>query len=404
MPTRSFTVASVARLKPPPTGQIDHFDKGYPGLALRVSYGGARAWIYLYRFHGKLRRISLGRYPGLGLAEARTAWRDARLQVARGENPARPKPTHADSFSAIADEWLKRDQAHRRTYLETKRKIDVDVRPFWNDRPFASITRRDVIELIDRIADRGALTAARRTQGVLHRLFRWARGRGIVEVNPVSDLPKPGGAEVRRDRVLNDAELALVWCAASNTEWPWHAIFKLLILTGARRQEIGALRWSEIDGNTIRLEGARTKNGEPREIPLAPMASMLIQGLPRIGGSDFVFSTTGGGTPVRSYGRIKALLDERIAKLNHGRTLPAWRIHDLRRSVATGLQRLQARLETIEAILGHVSGSRSGIVGIYQRYEFGPEARLALEAWARHVEAIISGTPAKVVKLERRPR
>src|SRR5262249_50092475 len=158
-------------------------------------------------------------------------------------------------------EWLKRDQAHRRTYLETKRKIDVDVRPFWNDRPFASITRREVIELIDRIADRGALTAARRTQGVLHRLFRGARGRGIVEVNPVSDLPKPGGAEVRRDRVLNDAELALVWRAAGDTEWPWHAIFRLLILTGARRQEIGALCWSEIDGNTVRLEGARTKNG-----------------------------------------------------------------------------------------------------------------------------------------------
>src|SRR5262249_55545194 len=250
----------------------------------------------------------------------------------------------------------------------------------------------------------GALTAARRTEGGVEGVVRWGRGRGMGEVNPVSDLPKPGGAEVRRDRVLNDAELALVWRAAGDSEWPWDAIFRLLILTGARRQEIGALCWSEIDGNTVRLEGARTKNGQPREIPLSHLAVMLIGGLPRIAGSDFVFSTTGGGTPVRSYGRVKALLDERIAKLNHGRALPAWRIHDLRRSVATGLQRLQARLETIEAILGHVSGSRGGIVGVYQRHSFADEARIALEAWARHVEQIISGAPAKVVTLGRRPR
>jgi len=404
MPIRSLTVASVVRLKPPPSGQVDHFDKGYPGLALRVSYGGAKAWIFLFRFHGKLRRVSLGRYPGMGLAEARTAWRDARLLVAKGENPTRPKPTHADSFGAIADEWLKRDQAHRRTYLEVKRKIDVDVRPYWDGRVFTSIARRDVIELIDRIADRGALTAARRTQGVLHRLFRWARGRGIIETNPVADLPKPGGGEVRRDRVLNDAELALVWKAAGDTEWPFGPIFRLLILTGARRQEIGALCWREIDGNTIRLEGARTKNGEPREIPLSPLASMLIAGLPHIAGSEFVFSTTGGGTPVRSYGRIKARLDEAITKLNHGRAFPPWRIHDLRRSVATGLQRLNARLETIEAILGHTSGSRSGIVGVYQRHSFADEARLALEAWARHIEQIISREPGKVIPIGRRPR
>jgi integrase len=403
MPSRSLTVASVARLKAPPDGQVDHFDKGYPGLALRVSYGGAKAWVYLYRFHGKLRRVSLGRYPGMGLAEARTAWRDARLLVAKGENPARPKPTLADSFGAIADEWLKRDQAYRRTYAEVKRKIDVDVRPYWDDRPFASITRRDVIELIDRIADRCAVTASRRTQGVLHRLFRWARGRGIIEANPVADLPKHG-TETRRDRVLNDAELALVWRAAGDTDWPFGPIFRLLILTGARRLEIGALRWPEIDGNTIRLAGARTKNGEPREIPLSPMASILIQALPRIAGSDFVFSTTGGGTPVRTYGRAKALLDEKIAKLNHGRAIPPWRIHDLRRSVATGLQRLGAKLETIEAILGHVGGSRSGVVGIYQRYEFGPEAQLALEAWARHIEQIVSGEPGKVIPIGRRPR
>src|SRR5215468_6867997 len=109
MPTRALTAASVARIKPPDKGQIDHFDKGFPGLALRVSYGGARAWAYMFRAHGKLRRITLGRWPAMSLSEARDAWREARKAVDRGENPARPKP--ADAFEAVMAEWLKRDQA-----------------------------------------------------------------------------------------------------------------------------------------------------------------------------------------------------------------------------------------------------------------------------------------------------
>src|SRR5262245_23314492 len=115
MPTHSLTVAAVERIKPPQQGQADHFDKGYPGLALRVSYGGARSWTYVYRLHGKLRRVTLGRYPAMGLVVAREAWREARQLVGKGESPARQKPTLADRFEAVADEWLKRDQAHNRS-------------------------------------------------------------------------------------------------------------------------------------------------------------------------------------------------------------------------------------------------------------------------------------------------
>src|SRR6266540_247613 len=163
MPARALTVASVERIKPPPEGQADYFDKGFPGLALRVSYGGAKSWVFFYRLHGgKLRRLTLGRFPGMELADARTAWQEARKAVGKGENPARRKPTIADSFAAVADEWLKRDQAKNRSYREVKRAIERDVKPEWEGRLFASITRRDVLDLIDGIADRGALTYARR--------------------------------------------------------------------------------------------------------------------------------------------------------------------------------------------------------------------------------------------------
>ena len=192
MPTRSLTVASVARIKPPKAGQADYFDKGYPGLALRVSYGGAKAWVYFYRLHGKLRRLSLGRFPGMGLDEAHEAWRVARLAVSKGESPAHIRPTTADSFAAVAEDWLKRDQARNRSAAEVRRVIERDVNPLWGERLIAAITRRDALELIDAVADRGAMTMARRLHAHLHRLFRWAVGRGIIETNPMADLPKPG--------------------------------------------------------------------------------------------------------------------------------------------------------------------------------------------------------------------
>src|SRR5262245_17745697 len=397
MPTRSLTVASVARIKPPKQGQADHFDQGFPGLALRVSYGGQKAWTFFYRLHGgKLRRLTLGHFPAMGLAEARDAWRDAREAVGKGENPARKKPTQADSFDAVADEWLKRDQAHNRSFNEVKRVVERDVKPVWEGRLIANIRRRDALELIDHIADRGAVTLARRTHAHLHRLFRWAVARGIIEANPFADLPRPGKV-VKRDRVLADAELALIWRAAGDTEWPFGPLFQLLILTAARKMEIAALHWPEIDDGIIRLKGQRTKSAEPHAIPLSRPALAIIETLPRMAGSELVFTTT-GKTCVSGFSKAKEAIDAAI-KIKSGRALPEWRIHDLRRSAATGLQRLGVNLQVIEAILGHVSGSRAGIVGVYQRYGFDAEKREGLEAWARHVEAITSGKPGKVVPL-----
>lgn len=425
MPSRSLTVAAVERIKPPATGQADYFDKGYPGLALRVSYGGAKSWVYFYRMYGgKLRRLTLGRWPAMELADARTAWQDARKAVGKGENPARRKPTAADSFAAVADEWLKRDQANNRSHDEVKRAIERDVKPEWESRLIATIKRRDVIELIDAVADRGAVTMARRLQAHLHRLFRWAAGREIIETNPIAGVDKPG-ATIARDRVLTDTELVLVWNAASwdpvkKIGWPFGPAVRLLMLTGARREEIGALRWTEIRGDSfkdkqskaskaksdipeddrIELEGARTKNGEPRTIPLSRAAADLILSLPRIDKSEYVFTTT-GKTPVSGWSKAKQLLDASAAETK-GKLLPKWRLHDIRRTVATVMQRLQISLQVVEAVLGHISGSRAGIVGVYQRHEYAEEKRAALEAWSRHLDSMVSGKSTKVIPIRSR--
>ena len=187
----------------------------------------------------------------------------------------------------------------------------------------------------------------------------------------MAGMERPG-TEASRDRVLSDDELAEVWNAAG--ELPsFGPLVKLLILTGARREEIGQLKWSEIAGDTIKLSNGRTKTGVPQTIPLSPQARELLAGIRRIAGSDYVF-TTDGVKPVSAWSRAKARLDEACGVAD-------WRIHDLRRTVATGLQRLGFNLQTIEAVLGHTSGSRSGVVGVYQRHSFDTEKRAALEAW-----------------------
>jgi integrase len=330
----------------------------------------------------------------MSLADAREAWRAGRRLVSEGENPARQRPAASDSFAAVAAEWMRRDQASNRTASDVKRAIERDVMPAWRDRLVATLTRRDVIELIDAVADRGAPIMARRLHAYLHRLFRWCVGRGITESNPMADLPKPG-AEVRRDRVLTDAELSAVWNATDRLGWPFGPAIKLMILTGARRDEIGALRWSEVGGDEIKLDGARTKNGEPHTIPLASAVVAIIETLPRVGGGDFVFSTT-GNTPVSGWSKAKAALDGAAAEIYGRGPLPYWRLHDLRRTCATGLQRLGIGLQAIEAVLGHIGGSRAGIVAVYQRHSFAVEKRAALAAWAREVERI-AGKPATVV-------
>jgi integrase len=399
LPARALTVAAVERIKPPKSGQIDYFDKGFPGLVLRCSYGGAKTWALVYRLHGKLHRMTLGRWPALDLADARSAWRGARNLVAKGESPANRRPASADSFAAVAAEWMKRDQAGNRSAKAVWRMIEHDVLPEWRDRQISTINRRDVIDLIDRVTDRGSVVTARRLHAHVHRLFRWAVGRGVLDINPMAELPKPG-AEVGRERVLSDGELRVVWQAAETIGWPFGSVIKLLILTGARRAEIGALRWSEVEGDKITLDAVRTKNSQIQHIPLSAPAAEVIAALPRIG-DGFAFTTT-GRTAVSGWSKAKTQIDKAAIAHNDGTPLADWHVHDLRRTVATGLQRLGFNLQIIETILGQVGGSRSGIIRIYQRHSFDAEKKIALDAWAREVERIVAGTAAVVVPMMRR--
>ena len=369
------------------------FDQSYPGLALRLSCGGRKSWVYFYRINGKLKRMTIDTYPVMSVAEAHDAWRAARDQVRAGRDPARKEGVGSTDFKGVFEEWLARDQAGNKSRKIVRRKLEKDVLPSWANRHIGTIGRRDILDIIDAIADRGAVTQARRVHAFLHRLFKWAVGRGIIDRNPVADLPKPG-QDTRRDRVLSDDELAAIWNAASEFGYPYGDVIKLLILTGARREEIGQLRWAEIDGDSITLAADRTKTSIAHVIPLSAPARAIIEALPRISGSPLVF-THDGRRPIASWHKAKPRLDTMAY-------VRGWVVHDIRRSVATGLQKLGTPLQVTESVLGHTAGSRAGVVGIYQRHDYADEKRSALEAWGAHIMALIGGrSTAQVVPLRR---
>jgi integrase len=371
----SITEPAARKFTVPASGQVDHFDKQYPGLALRVSCGGRRSWTYTYRIGGKQKRMTLGLFPAeLTVAQAHDAWRKARDSVRTGRDPS--LAPSKDDFRHVFEEWMKRDQCDNRSTADTRRKFEKNILPHWQHRPIASIGRRDLLDVINAIADRGAIIQARRIQSRLHRLFAWAVGYGYIETNPVTGLPKPG-SEKSRDRVLTDDELLKVWQGAERLGYPYGPAVQLLILTGARRDEIASLRWSEIIGDTISLSGDRTKNGQAHIIPLSAPARDILNRLPRVVNRDFVFSN--GMRPISCWPRATKELPKFA---NH------WTIHDLRRTLATGLQRLGVPLQVTEAVLNH-TGSRAGIVGIYQRHDYAQEKRSALDAWGAHVASLV---------------
>jgi integrase len=391
LPKRALTSASVERLKPPAEGQIDIFDRGYPGLALRVSYGGAKSFVFFYRIGGgKLKRMTLGTFPAMSLNKARETWRQARQDASEGRDPsnARQRQRGAADFQSVAEEWLRRDQAKNRSHNTVKRILNKDVLPLWGHRSIKEISRRDVLDLIDGIADRGAIGMARQVHSHLHRLFKWCIGRGIIEANPVADLPKPGAA-IARDRVLNDAEIVAVWKAAAEVGWPYGPIMQLLLLTAARRDEIGSLRWVEIEQASIELSRDRTKTSEARSIPLSSLARAIVDGLPRIANAEFVFSTT-GTTPVSGWSKAKKQIDQHCK-------IPAWRLHDLRRTASTGMNELGVDPHIVEAVLGH---KVRGVAGVYNKAKYEAAKRAALEAWGAHVMALVEGKrPGKVLPM-----
>jgi integrase len=255
------------------------------------------------------------------------------------------------------------------------------------------IKRSDVTPIWDKLQTRPAI--ARLTHATLRKLFRWAVGRGDLDRSPLEGVEAPPPVPAR-ERVLSDGEIALIWSGCDELDYPFAGLFRLLLLTGQRREEVASLQWAELSRDEALwvLPSNRSKN---KKLHLVPLSSLSLKLLDELAGGDrwpakgLVFSTT-GKTPVSGFSKAKRRLDEYIlSRAGEGALLEPWRLHDLRRTVATGLQRLGVRFEVTEAVLNHVSGSRAGIAGVYQRHDWREEKKRALDAWAAHVNQVAHG-------------
>jgi integrase len=386
-----LTAASLANLKLE-SGDKDHiwFDDAVPGFGLRIRNTGSRSWIYQYKIGGKTRRLVLGHATAIKPARAREIAGELHAKVKLGGDPAAEKRAQVErsshSFGALAQQYLaaRRNGLPPRSLPVIERYLEIYAAPF-DKLPIDSIDRRAVAERLAGIErDSGAVTS-NRVRSTLSAMFTWAIKEGLLAGNPVIGTNKR--PEQARDRVLSEKEIQLVWHALPDNGYG--TIVKLLILTGQRANEIAALRWSEIDfkTNVINLRRERTKNGRPHTIPLAATARALLAEMPVQEGRELVFGK--GAGPFGDWSNSKKKLDAAIA--GNGKPLPPWTIHDLRRSVATGMADIGIQPHIIEAVLNHVSGHKGGVAGIYNRANYAKEKAEALARWDAHVAAIVGG-------------
>ena len=377
------------------------------GLYLVVQPSGSKSWALRYRAAGKPKKLTIGPYPGIDLATARKRAQEALGSVAKGNDPASEKKAareaqraekraSLDIVETVVDSFIERyAKPNTRDWRETERLLKKDIVGEWRGRRLSEIGKADVHELLDKIIDRGAPVGANRTFAQLRKMCRWAVQRGLIATSPCDGLTAPS-SEKSRDRVLDDQELRLVWNASGAIGFPFGPIIRLLILTGQRRDEVAHAAWSEIDieKKLWIIPAERAKNRRAHTVPLSDQAIEVLKVLPRFtrkpGSKDFLFS--GGNTPPSGFGRAKQRLDKEVSKLlKDAEPIAPFVLHDLRRSVASGMARIGTVLHVIERCMNHVSGTFAGIVGVYQRHSFADEMRAALDTWARHVDRIASG-------------
>ncbi len=443
----TLTDKRIASVTAPKTGRSELWDRLTPGLALRVTTNGVRTWS-LKVWTGppdarKQRRVLLGHprredgLPVLTLAQARDRAREVKRLAAEGKpltpTDAAGQGAKADTFGNLAADYLKHLAANERpsTVKEARRILEVhrDLAP-WRDRPLASITGDDVRALRDRIADRGAEIQSNRTLARLHAMFRWAVDECRIAASPAAGIKKRTKEE-ERDRVLSDEELRHFWAGCEDIGWPFGPLCQLLLLTAQRRDEVGEMRWSEVDlaARVWRLPRSRAKNDQTHLVHLAGAAVDILTGLAeqraRLAyrkASDLVFPTQ-DGVAVSGFTWGKAKLDAAMVKARRralgqpeedselrkvlgiadDRPLPIeiahWVLHDLRRSAATGMARLGIAPHVCDRILNHTSGSIRGVAAIYNRHAYLDERQAALEAWSRFVMSLVNPAAGNVVPL-----
>ena len=464
--TKALTAAACAKFAPGPKRRRIR-DAGARSLFLIVEPSGRKSWQMRFRRpDGRPGKITLGPFdqsgrelrgdPQIGqplsLQAARqlaaTVHREralghdvvadhhARRHRRRVEVEERAASTFGTAVRDYIDEHAKPETRNWQStaLLLGLRYVDGDdfeetrdgLAQRWRDRPVREIDAHSIWAVVDeakRVGVPGVKARNRKKSDARARMlfvalssfFGWLKRERRVDGNPCRDLSRPAAA-VSRDRLLSSDEIRWFWAACESVDAPrvpgavrpFAPLLRLLLLTGARLNEVAGMTRDELsdDASLWSLPGSRTKNGRAHVVPLPPLARELIAS---VGGDSGLIFTTTGTTPVSGWSRTKARLDAAmldIAKRERGAgtTIPPWRLHDLRRTAVTGMVELKVPTNVVELVVNHVSGTRAGVAGVYNRSEMLDERRAALERWAAHVRGLVTPRPENVVKLAREQR
>jgi integrase len=404
-----LTQRNVAGLKLP-DGMTDkiYFDDDLKGFGLRLRSDGGRlrrTWVAQYRVGSATRRLRIGDAETMNPDQARAKAKEELAKVALGHDPQGEKVAQrlnaAHTLRSVVDDYLamKKLELERGEYRASSYRVTglyLTGKAYFgplHSTAITEITLPDIATRLNAITRNSGTVTSGRARSALSSLFAWAMQNGLMgrdPRNPVIATKKPKDA-TPRDRVLSEAELAAIWRACKDDDFG--KIVKLLMLTGCRRDEIGGLRWNEIDleKGLLSLPGERVKNGHAHTLPLTPLALAIIGSVHRRIDRDFLFADR-SNVGFTDWSGAKRDLDDRL-----GDDVAQWRLNDLRRTVATQMGDLGVEPHIIEAVLNHHSGHRSGVAGVYNRAKYVRQVATALALWADHVRSLIDGGERKVL-------
>lgn len=354
-------------------------------------------------------RRALGTYGELTLEQARAKARKWLALIEQGKDPkieeerlrAAEQRKRASTFAAVAEDFIKDKLPGERNGREVERDIRREFMPAWGGRPVADITPFDVVQIVKAAKDRGSPYQAHNLLGIVRRLFSWAIAQHAygLETSPCDRLKPKSliGPKAARTRVLDDAEIRALWQATETIPYPYGPLFRMLALTGQRKSEVAEARWSEFDltKKLWTIPAERMKADAPHVIPLSKEVLEILEALPRFERGDYLFSTTSGASPVNSFSKGKARLDKAMAAAL-GREVAPFVIHDIRRTMRTGLSALPVPDLVRELVIGH---TKPGLHKVYDQHAYLDEKRHALELWAKRLRDIVTPPPANVVEL-----
>jgi integrase len=376
MPRIKLTKSAIDAL-PTPKSDVVYWDAGCPGFGVKVTPKGRRVFIVLYRTGGagsRLRKYTIEPYGRVTLHQARVAAQKVFAAKLEGRDLAAEKREAkrrvvADRVEGLLETFISQRLSQNRSRGEIARLLRREVGKTWAGRSIHQITKRDVVELVSAIEQRGAPVAANKVLKSIKTFLRWCVGRAVLDQSPAEGVPLPW-KEVPRDRVLDDNELTHVILAARKIGGPYGGIVELLALTGQRREEVALLRWEELDlaQRIWTLPKSRTKNAKAHVVHLSEQSMAVLTRAD--GPGPFVFSLL-GTKPFQEFSRAKRLLDQLSG-------MTGWRLHDLRRTCVSGMARLGAAPHVADKILNHQAGTISGVAAVYQRHDFLSERRAAL--------------------------